>query len=143
MLSSILASWFTPCKGYMDCLQAQKISSSCSGVPQALPLQVTLLRATWGNPFAALQVSATGDTVGPLSPPSTHTSEVSLLMLWPRIQLSSVLRPGVTARVCPAGSQAEQQGSCCHTAAFQRGTGSSQGSVIPCVHVKANTGRQP
>lgn len=49
VLGSILASWFTPCKGCMDCLQAQKLSSTCSGVPQALPLQITLLGATWGN----------------------------------------------------------------------------------------------
>lgn len=49
VLGSILASWFTPCKGYMDCLQAEKLSSTCSGVPQALPLQITLLGAPWGN----------------------------------------------------------------------------------------------
>lgn len=49
VLGSISASWFILCKGWMNCLQAEQLSFTCSGVPQALPPQVTLLGATWGS----------------------------------------------------------------------------------------------
>lgn len=65
-------------------------------------------------------------------------------LLWPRVELSSACRTRVTAPgSAPRAVRQSSRAVCRHTAAFRRGTVSCQGSVIPCVHVKVNTGRQP
>lgn len=77
-----------------------------------------------------------------MSPPTTRGSEVPLLITWSHVELPSACR---TRAASPwSAPQAVWQSSravCWHTAAFQRDT-VSQGSVVPCVHVKVNTGRQ-
>lgn len=85
-------------------MQAEKLFSTCSGVPQAVPVQATLLGATWGNQAPLQCCRCLQCNRGHCKARDRHLlpliSQVPLLILWPHIQLSIVLRNGVTALGC-------------------------------------------
>lgn len=110
--------------------------------PPSIPTPSHPVGGYLGRPghFVVLRMSTMQQGQG-LSPPTTQGSEVPLLIFRPRVELSSHAEPESQPQGPPCGQSG--RAACWHTAAFWRGAVSSQGSVIPCVHVKFNTGRQP
>lgn len=110
--------------------------------PPSIPTPSHPVGGYLGRPghFVVLRMSTMQQDQG-LSPPTTQGSEVPLLIFRPRVELSSHAEPESQPQGPPCGQSG--RAACWHTAAFWRGAVSSQGSVIPCVHVKFNTGRQP